>query len=124
MCHPLDPKIALNVGVIGEFTVKHTWAVRYDDIHRVTIQNTVLYRLYCVANYTLYCIFFCHLDDSLRSSAQQGVRAGDLHEGNTKDTEPDTEQDNSKQESYKQRQKKQLVPKRGATSKTEQKTVL
>lgn len=124
MCHPLDPKIALNVGVIGEFTVKHTWAVRYDDIHRVTIQNTVLYRLYCVAKYTLYCIFFCHLDDSLRSSAQHGVRAGDLHEGNTKDTEPDTEQDNSKQESYKQRQKKQLVPKRGATSKTEQKTVL
>lgn len=124
MCHPPDPTIVLNVGVIREFTVKDTWAVRYDDIYRVTIQNTALYRLYCVANDTLYRIFSCHLDGSLRSSAQDGVRAGDLHEGNTKETEPDTEQDNSKQESYQQRQNKQLVPKRGTTSKTEQKTVL
>ena len=58
MCHPPDPTIVLNVGVIREFTVKDTWAVRYDDIYRVTIQNTALYRLYCVANDTLYRIFF------------------------------------------------------------------
>lgn len=94
-------------------------------IYTVWLYKTLLSTVYTVSQMTHFTAFFsCHLDGSLRSSAQDGVRAGDLHEGNTKETEPDTEQDNSKQESYQQRQNKQLVPKRGTTSKTEQKTVL